>query len=103
MLINMSTHFRLYLNPQQRQHLENLIRSGNAPARVQTRARILLLTDRNHEARLADQAIARALMCSTGTVHNVRKRFCAAAAVQGTAQTPESQELSTLLAVEAAL
>jgi hypothetical protein len=82
MLIAMSNHCRIYLNPQQRQHLESLIRSGNAPARVQTRARILLLSDRNHEARLTNEAIAQALMCSPGTVRNVRKRCCAAAPSQ---------------------
>ena len=42
----MKPQIPLYLKSEQRRQLETLIRSGDAPARTQTRARILLLTDR---------------------------------------------------------
>lgn len=46
----MSQHLSVTLTEEQRQYLRSLTRSsklGNAPARVQTRARILLLADRS--------------------------------------------------------
>jgi transposase len=67
-------HIPLYLTLQQRQELESVIKSGNAPARVQTRARILLLTDRSTGQGRTDAEIAEALLCSSATVANVRKR-----------------------------
>ena len=75
----MSKHLRIRLSSDERQHLENLIRRGNAPARAQTRARILLLADRSQEQPNTDEQVAHALLCSIGTVGNVRRRF----AVQG--------------------
>ena len=71
----MSQHIPLYLTSQQRAELENGIKSGNAPARVQTRARILLLTDRSTREWRTDQEIAEVLLCSRATVANVRQRF----------------------------
>lgn len=71
----MSNHTHVHLPDDPRQHLENLIRSGHAPARTQTRARILLLCDRNHAPKRTDAQIAQALLCSPGTVRNVRRRF----------------------------
>ena len=73
----MSTHIPLYLKPDQRAELEAFIKSGNAPARIQTRARILLLTDRSTGQARTDLEIAEALLCSSATVANVRKRFLA--------------------------
>ncbi len=75
MLLVMSKHLRISLSDDQRQHLDNLIHQGNAPARVQARARILLLVDRSQAERRSDQDIAAALLCSPGTVANIRKRF----------------------------
>ena len=71
----MSQHIPLSLTVEQRTELETGIKSGNAPARVQTRARILLLADRSQGQFRTDQAIAQTLLCSTATVANVRKRF----------------------------
>jgi hypothetical protein len=71
----MSPHIPLYLTPEQRSELETSIKSGNAPARVQTRARILLLADRSQGQFRTDKEIAHALLCSTATVANVRHRF----------------------------
>ena len=74
-LEGMSKQIPLHLTLDQRQHLEALIRSGNAAARTQTRARILLLADRSQGACRIDSQVAEALMCSKGTVANVRHRF----------------------------
>lgn len=71
----MSQHIPVVLSDDHRTHLESLIRAGNAPARTQTRARILLLTDRRQENLRPDAEIAAALLCSLTTVRNVRHRF----------------------------
>ena len=71
----MSKHIPLYLTQQQRDELETFIKSGNAPARVQTRARILLLADRRQDQWRTDAQIAHALQCSSATVANIRQRF----------------------------
>ena len=71
----MSTHLHVHLTAAQRAPLEALIHAGTAPARTQTRARILLLTDRNHPQRMTDAVIATTLLCNKNTVGNVRRRF----------------------------
>jgi putative transposase len=71
----MSNHVHVHLTPGQRAHLERLIRAGNVAARVQTRARILLLADRNQPERRTDAEIASALLCSTNTVGSIRRRM----------------------------
>ncbi len=71
----MSKHEHVYLTPEQRAHLEGLIHAGSVRARTQTRARILLLTDRTLPQRLTDAEIAGALLCNKNTVGNVRRRF----------------------------
>jgi len=71
----MTTHRQIHLTSDQRVQLEQLIRSGHAPARVQTRVRILLLTDRSQAQRMTDAEIAAALLCNTNTVGNIRRRF----------------------------
>ena len=71
----MSKHIPLYLTPEQRSELDTLIKSGNAPARVQTRARILLLADRRQDLWRTDAHIAEVLGCTAGTVLAIRHRF----------------------------
>ena len=71
----MSEHRCIHLSDQERDQLERLIRVGNAPARTQTRARILLLSDRSQGQKRRDEDVATAVMCSKGTVANVRHRF----------------------------
>lgn len=71
----MSQHLTIHLTDQQRQHLEKLIHAGCAPARTQTKARILLLTDRSQGQRCTHHAVAQTLRCSKGTIINTRKRF----------------------------
>jgi transposase len=65
------------LNEDQRAELERLIHAGNAPARKQTRARILLLSDRSQGQKRTDQEVAEAVLCSTSTVRSMRRRFVA--------------------------
>lgn len=71
----MSKHTKLYLTIEQRSHLENLIRSGSAPARTQTKARILLMTDRNSGLVRKDAEIAESVMVNVATVGRTR-RIC---------------------------
>jgi transposase len=77
----MSHHLTVLLSAEQRQHLDNLIRKGNAPARVQTRARILLLSDRSPAHRgqertpLTQKQVAQATLTSAPTVCQICRRF----------------------------
>jgi AraC-like DNA-binding protein len=71
----MSKHNAISLTDDQRTTLHTLIRSGSAPARTHTRARMLLLLNRNHAAPWTDDAIATALRCHRNTVGNIRRRF----------------------------
>jgi putative transposase len=71
----MGKHRHIELNADERTELEQLIHSGNAPARKQTRARILLLSDRSEGQKRTDQEVAEAVLCSTTTVWNIRQRY----------------------------
>jgi hypothetical protein len=71
----MSKHNEVNLTHEQREFLDSLIHAGNAPARTQTRARILLLTDRSQGQKRRDADIAAALICCQSTVVQVRRRF----------------------------
>jgi transposase len=71
----MTKHTFLTLTPEQRQQLESVVRTGQHPARQQTRARILLLLDRSQGITRTDDQIAALLGCHSNTVGNVRRRF----------------------------
>jgi transposase len=71
----MGKHTQVVLTAEQRTELEQLIRSGDAPARTHTRARILLLSDRSQGQKRTDQEVADAMLCSKSTVVNVRRRL----------------------------
>jgi hypothetical protein len=71
----MSKALIVSLTLAQREYLQSLIHAGNAPARTQTRARILLVTDRSQGTALTDTHVAGAVLCSPGTVGNTRRRF----------------------------
>jgi len=73
----MGKHLRIELTEDQRAELEQLIHAGNAPARKQTRVRILLLSDRSRGQKRTDQEVADAALCSTSTVRSIRRRFVA--------------------------
>jgi len=65
------------LSQTQRDELEHMLRAGNAPARTQTRARILLLSDRRQGPWRSAPKVAEAVMVHPNTVRNVRRRFIA--------------------------
>ena len=71
----MGKHTHIELTTEQRTELEQLIRTGDAPARTNTRARILLLSDRSQGQKRTDQEVADAALCSKSTVINIRRRF----------------------------
>jgi transposase len=71
----MSKHVQVHLTDKQRADLESLIRSGSALARVQSKARILLLCDRSQAEQRSDGDIAQALLISKGTIVKTRRRF----------------------------
>ena len=66
---------KVYLSKDQRSHLENLVRAGKSSARIQTRARILLLSDRSTGKKRQDAEVAEALMICAATVSRIRRRF----------------------------
>ena len=71
----MGKHIRIQLTTAERNELDRLIRAGHSPARTQTRARILLLSDRSEGQKRTAKEVAAALLCSPSTVANVRRRF----------------------------
>lgn len=71
----MGKHTQIILTEEQRTELEQLLRAGHGSARTNTRARILLLSDRSQGQARTDQAVAEAVLCSPSTVGNVRRRF----------------------------
>ncbi len=76
----MSKPVTVSLTDDQRTFLRDLTGSGNSPARVQTRARILLLADRSQGQRRTDADIAAALLVSKPTIGKTRRRYALAAA-----------------------
>ena len=73
----MSKKTRTELSDEERTELEQLLRSGTLRARTNTRARILLLSDRSQGQKRTDDEVAKAVMCCSGTVKNVRRRYLA--------------------------
>lgn len=69
----MGKHSYIHLNEEERILLMQLIHSGESPARVQMRARVLLLSDRSqaHNRTLAN--IAESALCSIGMVRNSKR------------------------------
>jgi len=71
----MGTHTQITLTEEQLTELEPLLRTGTLAARTNTRARILLLSDRSQGQQRTDQTVADAVLCCKSTVVNVRRRF----------------------------
>jgi len=71
----MSKALFVFLTSDQRDHLRSLTRSGTSSARVQTRARILLLADRSQGEKRTHQQITDALSVSGVTVSTLCRRF----------------------------
>ena len=62
------------LSQEEKDELQALIKSGKTRARVQTRARILLLCDEHSD--WSAREIAESLMCSIATVERANKKHC---------------------------
>jgi transposase len=71
----MATRSAVKLSEEERARLQGLLRRGAAPARVQTRARILLLADRSRGERRTDKEVAAAVVTSVMTAKRTRWRF----------------------------
>lgn len=70
-LSGMGKHRYVQLDYGERAELEQLIRTGQSAARKQTRARILLLSDRSQGEERTGQAVADAVLCSVSTVRRI--------------------------------
>lgn len=74
----MKKHYVVELDHAQRQHLQQLVHTGHAPARTIQRAHILLKADVGQHASgkaLTDRQIADALDCAATTVQRTRRSF----------------------------
>jgi transposase len=72
----MNRKYVVELTDEHRQYLENLITSGISPARMQTRARILLKSDSSEKGpNWSYQKIMEAFDVSEMLIRDVRKRF----------------------------
>ena len=63
--------FAVRLTPEERDRLEHLARAGRSPARVATRARILLKTSEGWSA----PKVAQALDVAESSVYRIKRRF----------------------------
>ena len=63
--------FPVQLTLEERDHLEHLVRTGRSPARVATRARILLKTAKGWSA----PKVAQALDVAESSVYRIKRRF----------------------------
>ena len=70
----MNKKYHVCLSDKQREMLQDLIRSGEAPARRISRGRILLKVDENGPSLTDDQAAEACEVCA-GTVARVRRLF----------------------------
>jgi putative transposase len=73
----MATQHRVYLSDNDRAKLKAILSSGSALARTQTKARILLLTDRNRADRLTDDQIIATIGASNSNIQRTRISFLA--------------------------
>lgn len=72
----MPKKYKITLSPEERQSLEQMVRSGKTPARTLTRARVLLKADcAEARAGWTDEQIVEALDVGRATVERIRQRF----------------------------
>ena len=71
----MGQHQHIYLEEEERIQLNQLIRCGKSAARVQTRARTLLLLDRSQGEKRSLSLVADSAICSTSTVRNIKRNY----------------------------
>lgn len=78
----------VYLKENERNELEQLIKSGTQSARVIARARTLLLLDRSQGKKRTIQEVVEAAMVSQGTVSNIKKRYFAGGLNEALSEKP---------------
>ena len=71
----MGQHLHVQLTAAEYEQLSSLVRSGSSSARTLTRARILLLADRERQPKRSYQEIAEALLCSVSRVGSICRRY----------------------------
>lgn len=71
----MSKHREICLSAERRNELETKLQENGLSLREHNRIRILLLSDRSTSNKRTLQEVAEAVMCSRGTVSNVRRRY----------------------------
>lgn len=71
----MSQHLHVSLTDEQRRELTDLIKKGKTAARIQNRARILLLADRSQGDKQTREQISQATGSCKLTVSNICRRF----------------------------
>jgi putative transposase len=87
----------IQLTEAQRVELKQLLHAGDAPARTQTRARILLLSDRSQGGDWQSAPkIAQAVLAHPNTVRNVRRRFLAEGLEAALTERPRPGAVSKL-------
>ena len=84
--------YEVRLTPEQRNHLEHLVRAGKSAARVTTRARILLKTD----AAWSAPQVAQALEVAEGTVFRIKRRFAEAGLAGALQDRPQAHRYRKL-------
>ncbi len=84
--------FAVRLTPEERDQLEHTVRAERSPARVTTRARILLKTDEGWSA----SKVAQALNVAEGTVFRVKRRFAEEGLAGTTQDRPQANRYRKL-------
>ena len=84
--------FAVRLTPEERDQLEHTVRAGRSPARVTTRARILLKTDEGWSA----PKVAQALDVAEGTVFRIKRRFAQAGLARAIQDRPQAKRYRKL-------
>ncbi|NEQ63460.1 MAG: helix-turn-helix domain-containing protein [Moorea sp. SIO4A1] len=72
---NMGKHQYIFLDEEERILLTELIRANETSARVQTRARVLLLSDRSQGQKRTLTQIGDGVICSMTTVRNIKRNY----------------------------
>ena len=84
--------YRVILTEEQRQQLQHMISAGQALARQQAHARIMLKADQSEQGPgWSDEQISQALEVSLPTIERVRKRFVQEGLEQATKRRPQPE------------
>jgi len=67
--------YKVYLNPEQRKELEEIVNRGKHTATIVKRANILLSLDENNGMVLKQEEIAKVLSVSTVTIMKISKQY----------------------------